>query len=407
MDCIELSKAEFSDFVTTSTYADFHQSLPMYEHLKSMGNEVYLVGLRVDHEVRAAALLTALGTQEGRKSFSAPKGFVADYNDATLIKVFTEGLQDFCKQQGGFRLIIEPCVSLVERDIEGAIVKDGYDNRFIKNTLEQAGFKQIDIGSQTKWLFCLDTAHKTKEELWSKFKQTTRNSISRTQKKYHLEIRTLTRNDLHEFKTLTTQTAQRRSFSDKTLAYYESMYDHFGDDVVYKMVELNCDTYLAALEAEVLATEQKLNKLSDAPSNTKKRETYTAELERNKQEIVEVKELREQKGPIITLAGAMFILYGNEVVYLFSGSYDEYKKYFGPYALQWEMISYAADNGYERYNFFGVEEVFDKQSQDYGVYKFKKGFDGYVVELMDAYEIGCSGYYRLYTLLRKLKSLLR
>ena len=52
------------------------------------------------------------------------------------------------------------------------------------------------------------------------------------------------------------------------------------------------------------------------------------------------------------LSAAMFMLYGDEVVYLFSGSDEQYmKEYNAQYAIQWYMIKYAAEHGYKKYNF--------------------------------------------------------
>ena len=104
-----------------------------------------------------------------------------------------------------------------------------------------------------------------------------------------------------------------------------------------------------------------------------------------KQIISSLKNIQKEKGDILPLSCAMFILYGDEIVYLFSGSYDEYMSFNGQYRLQWEIISYAADNHYKRYNFYGIKDLFNKDGKDYGVYEFKKGFSGYVEELLGTF----------------------
>ena len=85
--------------------------------------------------------------------------------------------------------------------------------------------------------------------------------------------------------------------------------------------------------------------------------------------------MKEEKGNVIPLSAAMFMLYGDEIAYLFSGSYEEYMKFCGQYRLQWQIIKYAADNGYKRYNFYGIQDVFNPNGKDRGVYEFKKGFN--------------------------------
>lgn len=101
------------------------------------------------------------------------------------------------------------------------------------------------------------------------------------------------------------------------------------------------------------------------------------------------------------------MLYGDEVVYLFSGSYSNLMNYCGQYRLQWEMIKYAADNKYRRYNFYGIEDVFNPQGKDRGVYEFKKGFGGYVEELLGSFILPISPFNGLYELLRKIKGMLK
>ena len=40
-----------------------------------------------------------------------------------------------------------------------------------------------------------------------------------------------------------------------------------------------------------------------------------------------------------------------------------------------------------KYNFYGITAIFDKNDPDYGVYEFKKGFNGQVEEYIDNFEI--------------------
>ena len=103
----------------------------------------------------------------------------------------------------------------------------------------------------------------------------------------------------------------------------------------------------------------------------------------------------------------MFILYGDEIIYLFSGSYAEYMQFCGQYRLQWEIIKYAADHNYKRYNFFGIQDVFNPNGKDRGVYEFKKGFGGYVEELLGAYELSLSPINTLFNILKKFKHIIK
>jgi lipid II:glycine glycyltransferase (peptidoglycan interpeptide bridge formation enzyme) len=121
------------------------------------------------------------------------------------------------------------------------------------------------------------------------------------------------------------------------------------------------------------------------------------------------RERSEKELSLIPLSVAMFITYGDEVIYLFSGSDEKYmKEYNAQYLIQWHMIKYALKNGFKRYNFYGIQGLPDKTSKNYGIYQFKKGFTspktGRVVELLGAHELPINQpFYYLHQLLSKIK----
>ena len=317
----------------------------------------------------------------------------------------TDGVKNFLKEKNGLKLIIDPYIPAVSRNMEAEIT-DEFDNRDIIDYLHTLGYKDSQ-SSQVKWTYCLDINGKTSKELFNDFRSSTRNNINKTLTKYDLNIRTLSKDELKEFKTITSDTCDRRSFSDKSLKYYEEMYDCFKDDVTFKICEINLNNYIQKLEDSNKEMASKLEELSDSNSNLKKKEVMKKDIENNNKKIQEAKDLKQKKGNIIPLSAAMFILYGDEVIYLFSGSYAEYMQFCGQYRLQWEIIKYAADHNYKRYNFFGIQDVFNPNGKDRGVYEFKKGFGGYVEELLGAYELSLSPANTLFNILKKFKHIIK
>lgn len=407
MKFTELTDKEFMDFVNTRPEKNFFQTVMMKDRIKKEGTEVYLVGVKEKNKVIAASFIAANGhTFMGYKTFEAYKGFILDYENKELVKFMSEEVKKFLSSKKALRLIIDPYIPNVSRDMDANIV-DGIDNRHIREYLESLGYKYNEDGAQVKWCYCLDINGKTSDELFNDFRSSTRNNINRTNSKFKLNVRTLTKEQLPEFKKVTSDTCDRREFSDKSLVYYENMYDSFGDDVTFKICEIDLDTYLDVLESEVETYSTKIEELSDSSSNKKKKEEMRKNIENNKKKIEETKKLKEEKGSVIPLSAAMFMLYGDEIVYLFSGSYAEYMSFCGQYRLQWEIIKYAADNGYKRYNFYGIQDVFNPKGKDYGVYEFKKGFGGYVEELLGSFILDINFASKIYSLLRRVKKIIK
>ena len=79
----------------------------------------------------------------------------------------------------------------------------------------------------------------------------------------------------------------------------------------------------------------------------------------------------------------MPVKYGNKVWYLYGGSSNEHRNLMPNYLLQWEMIKWGLNSGCEIYDFRGVSGFKDPKDPQYGIYKFKKGFNGDFVEFVN------------------------
>ncbi len=406
MKFCELSDQEFEKFTLNHEQSNFFQSLYMKELLIKENREVYLLGLKDDKDnVIAATLLASSNSFMGKKTYEALKGFLIDYSNEELVLTFTNYIKKFINEHNGFRLTIDPYIVFKQRDTDANIIKGGVDNSFVKDYLLKNGFKKMKNSAQVKWTYVLDIDGKSSEELLKLCRSNTRNYINRTMNKYKLVMEELPYEKLDVFKKITQDTCDRRGFNDRSLEYYQNMYKIFKDKLKVLVTKLDCNLYIKTLEDEKNGYLDKIKNLSDSASNKKKKEIMKKDITSIDKKIEEVNLLKQEHGEYIILSGAMFVLYGNEIVYLFSGSYDEYMKYCGQYRLQWEMIKYAADNNYKRYNFYGIKDVFDKNGKDYGVYEFKKGFNGYVEELFGAYETGTNLTYRIYSLLKSIKNI--
>lgn len=60
----------------------------------------------------------------------------------------------------------------------------------------------------------------------------------------------------------------------------------------------------------------------------------------------------------IILAGSLFIYTPQEAIYLFSGSYPEFNKFYAPVALQEHVMLEAIKRGITFYNFLGITGEF-------------------------------------------------
>ena len=184
------------------------------------------------------------------------------------------------------------------------------------------------------------------------------------------------------------------------------MYNLFHDsnEVKYFITEMNMKEYTNRLEKEKEEKQDKLNSLSDAKYNDGAKKNLNNEIESIDKRIKESQEIMEKTGKdIITLSGSMFMLIQPEIIYLSSGNYEEYLKYNSQYLIQWELIKYGIQNGFKKHNFYGIPANINEHPKDYGIYEFKRGFNGYVEELIGEYELPISNVYHIMKLIHKIR----
>ena len=203
---------------------------------------------------------------------------------------------------------------------------------------------------QPRFVFRLDLKGKDEEQIFKEFHQKTRYNIRLAIKK-GVEIREGAREDLKDFHKIMVETGQRDNFGIRSLEYFEKMYDEM------------------------------------APKHMKLLMAYHEN---------------------IPIAGIIPIMYGNKVWYLYGASSNSYRNLMPNYLLQWTMIQEAIKSGADMYDFRGVSGVVDETHPQYGLYRFKKGFNATFTEFIGEVYIPFKPLiYKIYKFSEKLFRTLR
>ena len=116
-------------------------------------------------------------------------------------------------------------------------------------------------------------------------------------------------------------------------------------------------------------------------------------IERLEKQIEKIKGYKKEFGNKKTLGTILFLIYGNEVLSLFGGTDDNLLQFQSAYTVHYAGVKYAIDNGYKRYNFYGITGDFRKENPLYGLYLFKKSFGGVVSELIGEFDLIVSPFW--------------
>ena len=414
----KLTPEEFNEFSKKHEQGTFFQSTYWGQLKEFTGWKSHIVGIKNSGKVVAATLL--LGKKIpvlGKYIYYAPRGFLIDYTNFYLLEKFTNELTKYVKKNKGIFVKINPYVEYRKRDINGNIIDDE-TNQHIIDKLEHLGFKHngftinYGVDLEPRWLSVLNLENETEESLLKNMRQTTRWGINNSYK-HGLKLVEIGKDRLDEFKKLMEHTSERRGFIDRSETYYETMYDAFSkdDNIKIMLVELNTKEYLQHLQnqrQETLLKQVETKNNSDGNKSRRILKELDSQLEAINKKMDEINNLYETKGENIVIAGGLFMTFGRQVISLFGASYREYMKYNGQYFLNFKMIKYALNNGYDKFNFYGITGEFDENSEMYGLFNFKRGFNSDVVELIGEFTLITRKFnYKLYQLILKVYRLLK
>ena len=97
------------------------------------------------------------------------------------------------------------------------------------------------------------------------------------------------------------------------------------------------------------------------------------------------------------LAGIIVALMGEGAWYLYGASSDRKRNLMPSYGLQWRAIQLAREHGCRFYDLFGIPPSDDPQHPMHGLFRFKTGFGGRVVNRLGCYDVALLPLlYRLY-----------
>lgn len=414
----KIKRDEFEKFVSNYDQASFLQTVELANLKEELSDVPHFLGVKKDKKLVAATILLEEKSILGYKTFYAPRGFLIDYHDYDLLEFFTSELKKFVKNKKGFRITIDPNIVYRYRSSDGDILNDDKDRDDLTITnLEKLGYKHFGFNLysetlQVRWEYRLKLDREY-EELKTNFSKSTRKNIDACYKK-GLRVRVGEEKDLESLSEIFDSTSKRKEFQGRSLSYYKKMYKHMGDLMTIYIAYLDPDIYISNTK-ELLKTEEDKNREilrkmeKDMVGSKLKNQKETSDnLVKKYKEELKIAEKFKVDNPKGKDIGALLSMKsGNEYLTLSSGGLEEYKKFAPKYALYNEHILDAIKYNYEWVDFYGITGVFEKGDKFYGIYEFKKGFNGQVVELVGQFEQKVGFMYNIYNFLKTVKKLIK
>lgn len=410
--CI-LTEDEFRNFSKSCPYESFMQTVELAHLKEELGSKIHYVGVKEDDNIIASSLMLEDTTILGKKMFYAPRGLLVDYHNKELLTFFTKNLKKYIKKQGGFILTIDPNVIYRVRTSDGEIDKNNpSDNESIQN-LKDLGYKHYGFNiyldsRQARWCyrFTLDQDYESKKV---KFSKSTRKNIDFCIKK-GLMVREGTIDDLKVMAEIFEVTSKRRDFFSRSLDYYQKMYKHMKDLMTIYIAYLDPNIYyshtLSLLEEAKNNYQIVLDKMEKDMVGSRllsQKENALKQIEKYEKELEKATKFKEENPNGKDIGCLLSLRSGNEYLTLSSGVLAEYKQFTPKYLMYEHHIKEAYKEGFEYCNFYGITGDFNPNGKYYGIYEFKKGFGGNVIEYIGQFDLKTSNFYYIYKGLKRIK----
>lgn len=385
-----LTDTEFETFVNSQEKTSFEQSLEMAKLRQARGYDVHLLGYKDDNGQVQVAALSYFQKVAGGKKLEIYYGPV--YTTAQYLEAFLEELKAYSKTNRVLELGIFPAEPYQLYTSEGQPMSnpdqdllDLYEKHQFKHQSFQTGYE----GNQLFWHYVKDLKDLNKQSLQKSFTKNGKATVKKAGT-FGIKIRSLKKEELHLFKEITSSTSERREYHDKSLEYYQQFYDSFGDKAEFMYATLNFQDYHDNLERDQSKLGKNIDKLKTEleinPNSTKKQNQLrelSSQFETFTTRKAEAREFIQKYGQQdVPLAASLFIYTPQEAVYLFSGSYTEFNRFYAPALLQEHVMNQAIQRGIPFYNFLGITGIFDGSD---GVLRFKQNFNGYIVRKMGTF----------------------
>lgn len=408
-----LTEEEYRSFLENNPRASFMQTVELSNLKKELGSKIHFVGIKKDKEIIAGSLILEDSTIFNKKMFYAPRGLIVDYHDKELLSFFTEELKKYIKKHKGFILTIDPNVIYRTRTSEGEIDPNNKEDNESINNLLSLGYKHYGFNlyldtMQARWCYrmTLDEDYESKKV---KFSKSTRKNIDFCQKK-GLMVREGTINDLEIMSEIFEITSKRKDFFSRSLEYYQKMYHHMKNLMTIYIAYLDPNVYyehtLNLLEEAKKNYDNILVKMEKDMVGAKllnQKETALKQIAKYEKELEKAEKFKEENPDGKDIGCLLSLRSGNEYLTLSSGTLAEYREFTPKYLMYEHHIKEAYKEGFKYCNFYGITGDFNPKGKYYGIYEFKKGFNGNVIEYIGQFELKVTNFYIIYKFLKRVK----
>jgi len=329
-----MKKPEWDKILSGFKYPSFLQSWEWGEQKMMYGWEKdFLVWRDETGQVEAAAMV--LSREHQTKLFGIktkilyiPHGPLVDWNNDNLRRKVLGDLKKYVVKNHALYIKLDPQIITAVGIKSDENYREYPESQKVTETLKSLNWVKSKQEIQFRNTFWIDLSY-SEDELLARMKQKTRYNIRLASRK-GVGVRILDKNEIKILYKMYLETSRRDGFIIRPESYYMDLLGNF--------ISAGYATPLIA----------------------------------------------EKDGDPV--AGLFLFHFHKKSYYFYGMSLDKHRDKMPNYLLQWEAIKHSKKLDCEIYDLWGAPEVFNSSDDMWGVYRFKQGLGGNVVQTIGAYD---------------------
>ena len=384
MKIIQLNSTEYRSYANIHSRRNFGQTIEYSMLRYNTDKKRYFLALVDDNNnIYAATLLLVHSVRPGILEAIAPNGYLIDYANFELVKIFTEELTKYLKKEKVTYLITNPMFKYHVYNKENYIIEN---NESLLGNLYSLNYKSLGYYSDFEKYDVIIENNNTINDLYNNFNRNTKRNIKEGIK-LGLTLHKGTIKDLEEAYDIIKKKTTHK------LPYYQNLmniYDNKDNKMEVFLAKLNPHKYL--VNVQKLYNEEKkrnekihdifdrhIGKITNKLLNKKINSDNT--LERLNQELQKAIKLDAKYNEDINVGTSIIIKNNHEIYFLIDGYKEEFKHIHSTHILKWAIIKKYYEYGYRIFNLGEIhKDYLDKSSKYHTQYLYKMGFGGNIIE---------------------------
>ena len=410
----ELTNDEFSDFSYNFKNSCVYQTT---EYALVMNNQNYdsvLLGLVDSNNTIKAASLILIGNNQKFKFAYAPRGFLIDYSNEELVKLFTLEVKKFLNKNNVVTLKINPPIfKTIHYIYQNKIFKNNYYDHTLK-FLTSLGYKHLGYNSYFEGI-------RPRFEAVINLELDENIMFESLKRSLKTKIRNATKTGIEVIKgdenTLDILYDQIKIKYPRNFKYLKDCYKFFStnDSIDFYYTKLDTVKYLRETnkileekKLEVAKINAKIQNINSANKNINKKMNIDLDVYKYDKQLVNATNMLKNYPDGLITSSALVSKYKDEVTLLIDGHDKKYTNLNSKHLLIWELCKKYKKEGYKKFNLGGIANINLNENSYKGLNDFKLSFNSYVIEYMGDLEIITNpSLYFMYTNSKAIKNIIK